>query len=489
MSMRKFFWILLIVCIGAGFLIGEAKKYYTCPMHPQVKQENTGNCPICGMKLIQVRKDRKKSVKHIHSHSKEEPGESSDEKEELWYTCSMHPEIIQEKEGNCPICGMKLVPLKKEKELVIPQEKLSSYGIKLSKVERISGSKSINIIGNFEYNEKNICQVSAKFSGWVKKLYMNFEGAYIQKYHKLALVYSSELAKLHTEMMFYKKAPSQRENFKNILVHLEHLGLSKKEIKRLSNLNKVTYYFWLDSPCEGIITKKYIFDDSYIREGMTLFEIVDLKNMWFIGRIYESDISILNLLNKENTLYRCPMHHNIVSKTGGFCSVATCHMPLVPFNPDITITIKHPLLKNGEYTDYVELVYPAVEEETRTITFRVSVPNTTLLLRKNMYGSARIKINYKNILAVPETAVVFTGDKNIVFLYKNNKVIPRAVMLGEKYIEKEELQEDNFLIPYKTRYIQLLAGVDEGDIIISSGTFLIDAESQFRKIVIQMHNH
>lgn len=491
MNMKTSILILIALSLSIGLIISQQAEYYTCPMHPEIKQDKPGNCTICEMKLIPI-----KTNKHEHIESQKKShnvtnntGQKQEEEEKTFYTCSMHPEMKQDKPGNCHICGMKLIPMKKEKELIIPKDKLSIYGIKLAKTEKFDATKTIDIVGNFEYNEKKICHVSAKFSGWIKKLYMNFEGAYIQKNHKLALIYSPELGKLHTELIFYKKDKTYKENLNNILTHFHHLGLSKKEIKRLSNLNKPTYYFWLDSPCEGIITKKHIFDNAYFTESMNLFEIVDLKNMWFIGRIYESDIHLINLLNLENTLYRCPMHHNIISQGKGICSIDSCQMPLSPFNTNITITIKHLLLNNGQYTDYVDLIYPTVEEETRTITFRVNTPNTNLLLRKNMYASAKIKINYKDILAIPETAVVFTGDKNIVFTYENDKITPRVVNLGEKYLEKENNNEYNFLMPYKTRYIQILSGLKENETIISSGTFIIDAESQFRKITSEMHNH
>ncbi len=499
MKARIIVLIVVVLSLSIWVVISQDAPYYTCPMHPQIKQEGQGNCPICGMKLVlseekehkhnekqQVQKKEEKK-QEVGNKTNERPDEK--EQEQTIYTCSMHPEIQLNQPGNCPICGMKLIPMKKEKELIIPQDKLSIYGIKLAKTEKIDATKTINIVGNFEYNEQKICQISAKFNGWIKKLYMNFEGAYIQKNHKLALIYSPELGKLHTELIFYKKDKVYKKNFNNILSHFRHLGLSNREIKRLSNLNKPTYYFWIDSPCEGIITKKHIFDDMYFMEGTNLFEIVDLKNMWFIGRIYESEMHLINLLNIENTLYRCPMHHNIISQEKGVCPIDNCQMPLVPFNTNVTITIKHPLLNNGEYTDYVDLIYPTVEEETRTITFRVNIPNTNLLLRKNMYASAQIKINYKNILAVPETAVVFTGDKNIVFTYENGKITPQAVNLGEKHLEKENNDENNFLIPYKTRYIQILSGLKENETILSSGTFIIDAESQFRKITTEMHNH
>jgi Cu(I)/Ag(I) efflux system membrane fusion protein len=174
-------------------------------------------------------------------------------------------------------------------------------------------------------------------------------------------------------------------------------------------------------------------------------------------------------------------------------------MPLVPFNPDLSITIKHPLLEGGKYSDYIELLYPEVEEQTRTIKFRVTVPNPNLLLQKGMFAQAEITLRRKDVLVVPETAVVFTGDSEFVFIFRDNKIVPRKIIIGQRYLESENSSENTFLIPYKLRYFEILEGLEEGDTIITSGTFLIDAESQLRKIITEetqdsqqtphQHNH
>jgi Cu(I)/Ag(I) efflux system membrane fusion protein len=450
MKVRNLLWILaalLVVSIAANLLLiidkpseqndhplsaaSDAKQLYTCGMHPNVIQEGPGNCPICGMKLVPL---------------KSASATSSGERKIAYWRAPMDPNYISEKPGKSPM-GMDLVPVYEDQVqgtvITIDPATIQNIGVRTATVQRRDLSRSIVTNGVVTTDEARTFRINPKVSGWIEKLYVNQTGNLIQKGERLLDLYSPELVSAQEEYLLAYKgynalstSPSaMTQNAARDLLtaareRLKYWDITDSQIADLESSGKVSRIMTIYSPATGIVTHKNAVEGGYAKVGMDLFQIADLSEVWVETQVYEYELLWVKLGQDA--------------------------MIEVPSEPGKVLHGK------------VRYIYPYLDPKTRTATVRLAFPNPNYDLKLDMYAEVQLDTRIRrNTLAVPREAVVRSGKRNMVFQsLGDGKFLPRQIQLG--------LEADG------SQY-EVLSGLNEGDKIVTSAQFLLDSEAQLQE--------
>jgi Cu(I)/Ag(I) efflux system membrane fusion protein len=233
--------------------------------------------------------------------------EQNDEKNQIW-TCSMHPQIRMDKPGKCPICGMNLIPLREytgnESSLSHDEIKMSESAMKLADIQTMVVKKEfatskVYLSGKVKPDERNISELTARFGGRIEKLFVNFTGRDVNRGEKLATIYSPDLITAQKELLEAKKnRGSNAELYKAARNKLKLLDLTEGQIDEIEQEGEIRTYFDVLSPVTGTVTKRNVAMGDYVKEGNALFQVIDLTRVWIMLEAYESDIPWIKLNDK-----------------------------------------------------------------------------------------------------------------------------------------------------------------------------------------------
>lgn len=369
------------------------------------------------------------------------------------YTCPMHPFIIKDKPGACPICGMSLVPVKKaeaeqpkEKELEMLEHvslsptQMVMANVATVKVDRMSLAKEISAVGIVQYDQSRQAKVTAWVAGRLDRLYVNTVGAYVSKGRPVAEVYSPDLVSAQQE---YLLALKSREQFKNSPIQsisqggeglvasarqrLKLMGVKDHQIANLEKTGQPNIRLSIYTPLSGIVIEKIALEGQYVNVGDPLFNVADLSTVWVEAEVYENDFPFIKIGQKVD----------IVSQS----------------------------YPGKTFTGRVSFIYPFLDPKMRTVKVRVQIPNPGLKLKPDMFVNATVKVPLGESLVVPVTAVMDTGKRQVVWVeMKQGMFAPRDVKVGARV-------SDN---------VQILSGLKPGETVASSGGYLIDSEAQLK---------
>ena len=367
-----------------------------------------------------------------HDHNTAETGK-------MW-TCSMHPQIMQPEPGDCPICGMDLIPAEVGAEgLAANQFKLTKNAMALANVQTtvignaISADNTITLSGKIAENEKsNAVQVSY-FAGRIERLNVNFTGEKIRKGQLLATVYSPELVKAQQELL---TAASVKENqpalYKAVRNKLKLWKLSENQINQIEKTGKVKENFPVYATVSGTVSEKLVEQGDYVSQGQALLKIANLNSVWANFDVYENQISNF--------------------KVGQDISITTNAYP------------------NETFKAKVSFIDPVLNQETRTVTMRAVLNNSKGKFKPAMFVTGKVEATEKQTeqqLSIPATAVLWTGKRSVVYV-KPDASKPvfemREVVLGGRAGE-------NYLVE---------KGLKSGEEIVTNGVFTIDASAQLQ---------
>ncbi|RMF08854.1 MAG: efflux RND transporter periplasmic adaptor subunit, partial [Candidatus Neomarinimicrobiota bacterium] len=417
----------------------ESHQLYTCGMHPNVIQEGPGDCPICGMHLTPLN-----GTPAAATTTTDQP---KGERKILYWQAPMDPSYISPKPGKSPM-GMDLIPVYEGEETFGSTVKINpvteqNMGVRKGKVERRDLSLSVRTVARIEPDESRVAHVHTKISGWVEKTFVSTTGEKVKKGQRLLEIYSPQLVTAQDE---YQDAyhnlhslpqnadPVFRQNVKNILhsarTRLEYFDISDDQIAELERSGTVRKTLVIRSPYDGFVIKKHVLDGMEVKPGMMLYTIADLSTVWIQAEIYESEL------------------------------------PWVAEGQKATITL--PYYPGDSFEGVVDYIYPVLESKTRTIKVRLVVPNHDLRLKPGMYANVTIHANpKKNVIAVPQEAVLFSGERTLVFVaLEGGRFAPRDVQVG---------------IQSGDHYYEIKDGLKEGETIVLSGQFLLDSESRLQE--------
>lgn len=358
--------------------------------------------------------------------------------ETIW-TCSMHPQIRQREPGDCPICGMDLIPLEDNQNADIDPNaiSMSTTAMQLANVSttfvgKINPVKSIRLNGKVQTDERLIFSQSSHIPGRIERLLLNFTGEFVKKGQTIAYVYSPELVTAQEELFEAQKIEgSQPKLFAAAKDKLKNWKLTDKQIAEILRSGKKIEEFPVQAEVSGYVTSKKINLGDYVRRGEPVYEIADLSKVWVLFDVYESDMSWI--------------------KKGDKVDFTVASLPGEAFASTIT------------WLD------PMIDPNTRVAKARVEFNNPSGKLKPEMFVSGIVDAklaNKSNSLVVPKTALMWTGKRSVVYVKidsdKGTNFIMREVTLGAAL-------GDSYLVE---------SGLAEGEEIAVNGTFSIDAAAQ-----------
>ena len=407
----------------------QAVAKYICPMHPTVVSDKPGTCPICNMDLV----------------AKEMDGEHSAQPDR--YICPMHPTVVSDKPGTCPICNMDLV--KKETDpapsqsgqVQIDPATIQNLGVKTMVVKQQPLTRTIRALGRVDYDETRIMDVNSKLAGWVEQLYVDYTGRWVERGQPLLALYSPELVAAQEEYLTaldyadrMRDGANQdvAQNAADLLFaarqRLLFWDISAAQIADLKKKREVGRTMPILAPRSGIVTHKDVLEGAHIASGQHLYRIADLSVVWIYADVYESEMSWIS--------------------KGQRAEVALAYLP-------------------GERFDgKVDYIFPFMNQKTRTVQVRMAFDNADGALKPDMYAHVVIRPEVaRNALVVPAQAIIHSGTRRIVIIaHGNGKFAPREIRTG---VEAEDGYE-------------VLTGLSPGDQIVTAAQFLIDSESNLR---------
>ncbi|KGL61474.1 MULTISPECIES: efflux RND transporter periplasmic adaptor subunit [unclassified Polaribacter] len=374
------------------------------------------------------------------SNNETNPNHDTIQETNKMWTCSMHPQIMQQEAGNCPICGMDLIPATSTSEgLRVDQFKLTENAMALANIQTsvVGNGKiednTIKLSGKIVENEEaNAVQVSY-FSGRLEQLNVSFTGEEVQKGQLLATIYSPELYAAQQELIIAASLKeSQPELYKAVRNKLKLWKLSESQINKIEETGKVKENFPVYANVSGTVSEKLVAQGDYIKQGQSLLKIANLSTVWANFDVYENQI---NLFKKGQ---------------------------------DITITTN--TSANKEFKGNVDFIDPVLDTRTRTIKLRVVLNNKSDVFKPGQFVEGKIKgitSNKGQVLAIPSTAVLWTGERSVVYVKPN----PDQPVFEMREITLGNQIGDNY---------EVLEGLNNGDEIVTNGAFTVDAAAQLQ---------
>jgi Cu(I)/Ag(I) efflux system membrane fusion protein len=450
---------------------------YHCPMHPTYVVDQKGDCPICGMSLVPVKPGSAREAQ-----PQEQAAEPARSENAAAYTCPMHPEVVSDKEGRCPECGMFLVPAKAEAEaapgasrpgheagtgdegprdavtqthadhsavpglvpVTLEPRRVQMIGVRTGRVERRPMDTDVRLAGYVTVDETRTAEVNVRTSGWVEALHVDQTGQAVSRGAPLLSLYSQDLyaagQDLLTALASYNKstadptlAAARRSILDAARERLRLLGMSPEDIAGLEADGESRPELTLRSPFSGVVLEKNVVDGQYVMPEQALFRIADLGTVWVLADVYERDIASV--------------------RVGAPARMSVDAFPGEVFDGKITF------------------VYPSVSEMTRTLKVRFEFPNPSLRLRPGMYAQVELLVKGPETIAVPSEAVMDGGKTQYAFVVRDRATFePRLVTTGRRF----------------DGWVEVLSGLDVGEEIVTSANFLIDSESRLQAAIAGM---
>jgi len=353
------------------------------------------------------------------------------------YVCPMHPQIVRDQPGNCPICGMTLVekPMEpdagKHPAVSVSGTVIQSMGVRTAKVERGTLWKHIRTVGRIAYDETRLAHVHPRAAGWIEDLTLRAEGEPVKKGQELAALYAPDILSAQVDFLIATEpqAPGARkvtaDKARNLLRLLEVPEAVIGEIERTRETRNTVPVL---APADGIVTQLMARAGMYVTPGSEMFTIADLGQVWVMVDVFEHQLAWVA--------------------------------------PGMAAEISVPAYPGRKWEGKVDYLYPDLDPKTRTLRVRLVFPNPDLDLKPNMFADVTISGGPKrDLLKIAREALIQTGERqSVVKALGGGRFQPVDVVTGMETAEG----------------VEILSGLNEGDEIVVSGQFLIDSESSLQ---------
>ncbi len=372
-----------------------------------------------------------------HDHDHEHTAEVENATEE--YTCSMHPQVRQDEPGDCPICGMDLIPVSDEEDhreddpfLFTMQERYSTWAnVRTRKVEAMHAGVHIRLTGKVAVNERLERAISANFPGRIEKLYADFTGRVVQQGERLATVYSPEMMQAQQELLQAAANKEARPRlYEAARQRLRLFNLTPAQINQIEESGQASATMDVHATLSGYLTARKISEGDYVSTGQTMFSIADLGRVWIVLDAYENQVGRIE--------------------------------------PGQAAEVEVPSLPGEDFTGEVEFVDPFMDPQTRSARIRLTLDNPANLLKPEMLVNATLTTEGRHSVVVPSTALLWTGKRSVVYVKKQQQ---NGFTFEFREIETGPRTEEGYIV---------LSGLEEGEEIAVSGVFAIDAAAQLQ---------
>ncbi len=416
---------------------------YFCPMHPAMRSDRPGDCPICHMRMVPIGEE--------DAQETPAPSAAGSAGKKILYRSTMIPGEISDRPGKDSM-GMEMVPVEAEERPVsastveghavvrIPDRKQQLIGVATQIVRRAPFIRRIKTVGRVTVDETRLHHVHTKVAGWIETLYSPATGEYVRKGQPLLSLYSPELLASQEEYLVALRGrqalgdgapPEAAQRAEELLESARRrlllFDLTEEQIRRLAVNGEASRTVTLEAPMSGHVLLRNVTHGERIEANTTLIDIADLSRVWVLASVYEYELPFL--------------------RTGQPAEMTLSYLP------------------GRSIRGHVALVYPVLDAATRTVQVRLEFPNPDLKLKPEMYADVELRGDLGERLTVPESAVLATGTRDIVFVAKGEGTFePREVRLGLRTSDAAEV----------------LDGLSEGETVVTSGNFLIDSESRLK---------
>ncbi len=446
--MRKLVAAVIVVLLVSGaFFLGtrmksepapgqnHEKQLWTCGMHPQVIQDKPGICPICEMKLTPLRQDNAKP--------------KAEKKIKYWWDPMMNPPYISDAPGKSPM-GMDLVPVYEDEvasgpTVTIDPAVVQNMGIRTARVTEGPLRTIVRAVGYFREAEPNQHDISLKVGGWIEKLYADTEGKLVAQGEPLFEVYSPDLFVAQEELIAATRALKKQTSeelrrdaqqlVENARRKLELWNVAVQDIDAIAQAERAQRALTFRSPISGHVVEKMIVQGSSVQSGEKLLRIVDHSVLWLDIQLFEYQLPLVAIGQKAVASVR-----GVPGKT---------------------------------FSGQVTFIHPHVDPTTRAASARLAFENPGFELKPGMYATAEFQIeSAERTLLVPREAVIDTGVRQVAFVVREaGHFEPRDVQMG---------------IETSDGTVQILKGLAAGEVVVTSGQFLLDVESRMREAIQKM---
>ena len=434
---------LLLILTAVGFLtacgedkatsvsnetaVEHAQKHldptYVCPMHPNVIQNEPGNCPICGMNLV--------------LKTQEETDTSSAEKKLLYYRHPHNPSVTSDKPMQDEM-GMDYVPVYDDgggASVKISPAVENNLGVRTAIVERGKLWRRIDTVAYVDFDENKIAHIHLRTKGWIENLLVKSEGERVSKGQLLFEVYSPELVNAQEEYLQALRSGS-KTLFSASRERMIALGISNKQIDRLKTTKKVEQYVQVYAPQDGIINKLSVRQGMYVMPQVEVMSLADLSSVWLLAEVFEKQANWIEVGQPT----------------------------------DVTLSY----IPGRTWEGKVEYVYPSLNAKTRTLKVRLIFENPDESLKPSMFANVTIYAGPKSdAVIIPKEALIQTGTDNRVLLaLGEGRFQPRSVIVG--------MEAGDF--------VEVIRGLEPGEVVVTSGQFLIDSEASLKASLTRMRS-
>lgn len=406
----------------------NSKVYYTCAMHPQIRQAGPGKCPICHMNLTKVvvdvdeEKDDSKAQKVIN----------------LWQ-CKDQPDITSEKEDICPIDGSPMIPVRINSD---PKAEIAQVKLRNAQMEHFNPAyftvtpmimtKKIRLLGTVLQSEERKSNIPARVPGRVEKVFIKSAGEFVRVGQPVLELYSPQLISSGEEYLLARKSSRENksEDFRNLLKQSEQRlklwGIKDFQLDKWYKSGKIPRNITIYSPATGIVQQKNAVAGEYFKEGQNFFELSDLSEVWVQMDVYEHDSALVEVGQ--------------------------------------SVDLEFTALPGEIYTGKLDFISPTLDPKSRTLKVRATISNSSGKIKPGMVADATLTVVFEGEpLVIPRNALIDTGKRKVVWVKETDKKF-KAVIVQTGF-ESEG-------------FIQIKGGLKEGQKVVIEGNFLLDAQAQ-----------